>query len=197
MRYLLLSIAAACLTAPAGAQAQDRRDDRYAGEHSEHAIRACREAVRQEAGNRFGAGEIEFRDARLDRDGNAVVGRMDIPRDNHEDRFRFTCSMDFDRDEVRSVRISPVGEGDDTGYRERSADSADRAMENCRNAVADRITSQGYGRVRFDSMNVDERDSRIVGSAHARRGDDRDYFNFACNVELRDGDLQSVNVRRR
>jgi hypothetical protein len=51
--------------------------------------------------------------------------------------------------------------------------------------------------VRFDSINVDERDTRIIGSAHARRGDDSDSFNFACNVDLRDGDLQSVNVRRR
>ena len=197
MHSSFVLLAAAAVAIPAGAQAQERRDERYSGEQAEHAIRACREAVQQQAANRFGVRGIEFRDAHLDPDGDAVVGRIDIPRQNYEDHFRFACSMDFDRDEVRSVRLNPMNEGSGGGYRERSAEGPDRAMDNCRNAVAGRIANQGYGGVQFDSMRVDQRNERILGSAHAQRGDDFRSFNFACSVELRDGDLRSVSVTRR
>ncbi len=199
MRTVLILFATLAVAVPAGALAQERRANRYGEEQNEHAIRACREAVRQQAVNRFGGRAIEFRDTHLDPDGDAVVGAIDVPRGSYEDHFRFTCSMDSDRDEVRSVRLNPMGsEGSGTGYRERSAGDADRAMDNCRSAVEGRIADQGYGRVQIDSMHVDERaGDRIIGSAHARRGDDFGSFNFACSVELRDGDLRSVNVTRR
>ncbi len=187
--FLILFAAAAVLPA----MAQERRE-----EQREQAIQACREAVRQQAVDRFGARGVEFRDARVDPDGDMVVGRIDIPRQDYEDHLRFSCRMDFDRDEVQSVQLTPMGgEGSDRGYRERSAEGIDRAMDNCRNAVAGRLSDQGYAGVRFDSVRVDEQDQRIFGGAQARRGDDARAFNFSCSVELRDGDLRSVNVTRR
>jgi hypothetical protein len=195
MNSYLILLAAVAVTVPAGASAQERR---YSGEQVQHAMQACREAVRQQAVDRFGGRAIEFRDAHFDPDGDAVAGMVDIPRGGYEDHFRFTCSMDADRDAVRSVRINPVGEGAE-GYRERAM-GTDRAMDNCRSAVAGRIADQGYRGVQFDSMHIDDRSSRgdrIAGSAHARRGDDVHSFHFACSVELRDGDLRSVDVTRR
>ncbi len=199
MRSYLILLAAVAIAVPAGASAQERRDRRYSAEQTEHSIRACRDAVRQQAASRFGTRGIEIRDAHLDPDGDAIVGALDVPYRNYEDHYRFSCAMDYDRDEVRSVRITPIAEGSGAGYAERRDQSVDRAMANCRSAVAGRIAEQGYGRVQFDSMNIVDRGAGdlIVGSAHARRGDDLDSFNFSCSVELRDGDLRSVSVTRR
>ncbi len=195
MHSSLFLLTAAAVALPIGALAQDRDDYRY--RQNDQAVRACQDAVRQQASNRFGARGIEFRDAHIDPDGDAVVGMIDIPRQDYEDHFRFTCSMDFDRDEVRSVRLNPMDQGNGGGYRERSAEGPERAMDNCRSAVAGRIADQGYGRVQFDSMRVDQDADRILGVAHARRGGHGESFNFACQVEMRDGDLRSVSVTRR
>ncbi len=165
-------------------------------DQNDDAVRACRQAVQQEAANHFGNQSIEFREAHRDPDGDAVVGMLDVPRGNYEDHFRFTCSMDRDGDAVRSVRIDPVDRGGQ-GYRERGAGGPDRAMDNCRSAVAGRAAERGYGEVQFDSMRIDEPDSSIIGAAHARRGDHIESFNFNCQVEFRDGDLRSVNISRR
>ncbi len=195
MQSFLILLSTAAIAIPAGAMAQDRDQGRYSQEQTEQAIHACREAVRQQAANRFGARGVEFRGVRVDPDGDRIAGTIDIPRSGYEDHFQYTCSMDFDRDEVRSVNLQPMGPA--VGYRERSAEGPDRAMDNCRNAVASRIAGQGYGDVQFNGMHIDQDDQRIVGNAQARRGDDFDSFHFSCRVELRDGDLRSVNVTRR
>ncbi|MBZ5583085.1 MAG: hypothetical protein LAQ30_12955 [Acidobacteriia bacterium] len=193
MRTCLIVLAAAAVAAPAGALAQNRRY--YSDQQQQEAIRACRSAVQDHAARDFGGNSIEFRDAHWDADGDAVIGLVDIPRGNYEEHMRFTCSMDFDRDEVRSVRFSPISGG--TGYRERSAEGPDRAMDNCRSAVAGRIEGQGYGGVQFNAARVDQRNQRISGRARAQRGGYWESFNYSCAVELRDGDLRSVNVTRR
>jgi hypothetical protein len=49
-------------------------------------------------------------------------------------------------------------------------------------------------------MNIDDRPGRadwIVGDAKGLRGNRSDFYNFGCSVDLRDGDVRSVEVTRR
>lgn len=169
---------------------------------TEQAVQGCRDAVTRQISDRFRTNDVYFRDIRIDDNpgrNDWVIGRVDVRRYGREDRYRFSCSVNFDNGVIRSAELQPV-----EGYRERSyeggAFASDRAMENCRSAVRDRLRSDGYGPVEFRSMNVDDRPGRsdwIVGTVRADRWNRSDYLNFACSVDLRDGDLRSVNVTRR
>ena len=98
---------------------------------------------------------------------------------------------------VRSAEIERLVED-----RDRPGPSAsDRAIDSCRRAVEDRIRRDGYDRVNIRSINVDDRPGRndwVVGTADADARDRRGgSFNFSCSVDLRDGDVRSVDVNRR
>ena len=169
---------------------------------TEQAIQGCRDAVSRQVSDRFRTNDVYFRDIRLDDNpgrNDWVVGRVDVRRYGREDRYRFSCSVNFDNGVIRSAEVQPI-----EGYRERSyeggAFSSDRAMENCRRAVRDRLRNDGYGPVEFRSINVDDRPGRndwIVGMVRADRFNRSEYLNFACSVDMRDGDLRSVDVSRR
>jgi hypothetical protein len=73
-------------------------------------------------------------------------------------------------------------------------------MRNCQSGVEERLRNEGYGRLEMGSINIDNRPGRadwIVGSVKAMRGNRSDFFNFSCSVDLRDGDVRSVDVTRR
>jgi hypothetical protein len=169
---------------------------------TEQAIQGCREAVARQISDRYRTNDVSFRDVRIDDNpgrNDWVIGRVDVRRYGREDRYRFSCSVNFNNGVIRSAEVQPV-----EGYRDRSyeggAFSSDRAMENCRRGVRDRLRNEGYGPVEFRSINVDDRPGRndwIVGSVKADRYNRADYLNFSCSVDLRDGDLRSVDVSRR
>ena len=84
------------------------RDRRFS---VDQAVGVCRDAVRQEAYQRFGARDIDFR--RIDLDDNPgrrdwVIGSFEARRGRDRDMFQFACSVDFDSGRVRSVQIDPV-----------------------------------------------------------------------------------------
>lgn len=80
---------------------------------SDDAVRSCREAVIQQARDRFRTDRIEIRRIAMD-DAQGrrewVVGTLEVRRDRDRDRFdgyRFSCSADFGGRRIRSVDITP------------------------------------------------------------------------------------------
>jgi hypothetical protein len=167
---------------------------------TEQAVATCQDAVRQEA--RFRGRNIEFRETRLDDNpgrNDWVVGMVDAVRwrNSPEEHMRFSCSVNFDTGQVRSVDLQPMGGGYRGGGSERGANVA---IENCRDAVRDRMQRDRYGRVDFQSIRVDDQPGRndwIIGSVSGERGRGADIFNFSCSVNLRDGAVRSVDLTRR
>jgi hypothetical protein len=73
-------------------------------------------------------------------------------------------------------------------------------MNSCQRAVEDNIQYKGYQHVDILSIRVDDRPGRsdaIMGTARADIRYRSDSFDFTCSVDLRDGDVRSVDVRRR
>lgn len=158
----------------------------------------CQDAVRREAAERYNAMDLAFPEARIDDDHDWVRGRIEVTRGpGRQGQYQFACALNRDTGQVRSVRIDPVQGGMNPGA---AAPVTGRAMQNCRRAVAERLRNDGYGRVEFGTMNLDARPGRgdwIQGSVKGIHADTSDFFNFSCSVDLRDGDVRSVDVTRR
>jgi hypothetical protein len=158
----------------------------------DEAIRGCQDAVRQEASQRF-RGRIEFLDGRIDDNpgrNDWVVGRLST----REGQMQYSCSVDFQTGRVRSASIDAGGGAPGRG------DWNARAVESCRRAAEDRIRRDGYGRVEFTSIRVDDQPGRndwVVGTANAYRGQSFQSYNVSCSVDMRSGDVRNVDIRRR
>jgi hypothetical protein len=170
---------------------------------TEQAVNVCQDSVRQQAVTRFRGRGIEFRGTRIDDQpgrNDWVVGMVDVLRGPNapEEHLRFSCSVNFDNGQVRSVELSPMAEG----YRQESSDRAatNVALDACRQAVSTRMQRDNYGQVEFQSIRVDDkpgRDDWVIGTVRADRGRGPDAFNFSCSVDLRNGEVRSVDVTRR
>jgi hypothetical protein len=58
----------------------------------------------------------------------------------------------------------------------------------------------GFRRVEFSSTRMDDNPGRndwVIGTARAYRGPNFESFEFSCSVNLRSGEVRSVDVRRR
>lgn len=173
---------------------------------TDQAIETCRREVRTQAFDRFGTDNVDIRNINIDNNpgrNDWVTGVVDVHRGYYGDArgerarqgdaYRFSCSVNFDNGRVRSVSFQPVSEN--VGQA-----GTGRAIDNCRSAVRDRIRSDGFDRPDVTSIHVDDRPGRndwIVGTALGERYGRRESFDFSCSVELRDGDLRSVDVSRR
>jgi hypothetical protein len=189
------------------------RGDRDRGESRrftvDQAVGVCQEAVRQQAAERFRTRDIVFRRTALDDNpgrNDWVVGTFEARREpDRQETFRFSCSVNFDTGQVRSAEVEPMREpGRDERPPDRGRDGAptptSRAMDACQRAVEQRIRRDGYDRVDFGSINVDDRPGRndwIIGTVRASGRDRSGSFNFSCSVDLRDGDVRTVDVRPR
>ncbi len=162
-------------------------------------VRGCQDELKRQVYERFHTWNVAFR--RTGTQDNAggrdvVRGIMDIRRGYDRDAvFRYTCSVNFESGSIRNVQIEPF----DPDY---GADRAPTrlAMDNCQRAVEDRIRQRGYQHVDFFSVRIDDRPGRndwVVGTVRADVRMRSDSFSFSCNVELRDGDVRSVDVRAR
>jgi hypothetical protein len=169
---------------------------------TEQAVQSCQDAVRRQASERFHTENIAFRKTALDDNPGRqdwVTGLVDVRRGDERDAlFRFSCSVNFATGELRSVQIDPMDRdrmpGPDAGP------SPSRvAMNNCQQGVEDKLRGNGYQHVDFVSINVDDAPGRsdwIVGVARADMRFRSDSFKFSCSVNLRDGVVRSVDVRR-
>ena len=183
---------------------RDRGDDRYRRFTTEDAVRVCQESVRGQAYERFRTRDVEFRRTVLDDNPGRrdwVIGTLMVRREfGREELYRFSCSVDFDSGRVRSAEIERLEGGRDGDRDANNPGATARALESCQRAVEQRIRRDGFDRVEFGSINVDNRPGRsdwIVGNARGGGRNGSDSFEFSCSVDLRDGDLRSVDVRRR
>jgi hypothetical protein len=182
-------------TANPGYPATDRRDDRpewrdRSGRFgSDQAVQVCREAVRDQAMQRFGTRDINVRRINIDDEpgrNDWVVGMLEVRRGGREDHMRFSCSVNFDTGRVRSAQITEPNLGS------ASRDVVAREMDRCRDAVTDRI---GAGRVEFGRMRIEDREGSdlVLGTARSRGRN----FDFSCRVSPYSGNVRDLDVRRR
>jgi len=152
----------------------------------QQAVNVCREAIREQAMDRFGTRDVDF--GRINIDDNPgrrdwVVGTVGVRRGYGERQFPFSCSVNFDNGRVRTAQI----DAPHTGYAGR--DVVARQMDTCRSAVSDRIG----GRVTFGSINVDGDGDMVRGRAWSRgRG-----YDFTCRTSPYSGEVRSLDVNRR
>ena len=171
---------------------------------TEQAVRVCQDAVQQQAFDRFHIGNIAFRRTALDDNPGRqdwVTGMFDIRRGyDRDETYNFSCSVNFETGQVRSAQIDPIDRDrfrPGVGDADRSASRV--AMDSCQRAVEDRIARDGYQHVDFLSIHVDDRPGRndwIVGTARADVRLRSVSLGFSCSVNLQNGDVRSVDVRR-
>jgi hypothetical protein len=171
----------------------DRDRPRFAGED---AVRVCREAIAQQAADRFRTRDIQFRKIAMDDNpgrNDWVVGTV-VVRDRDGDQpYRFSCSVDFQSGRVRTAEIEP------RGVNRNPSAGLNREMQGCERAIEQRLRNDGYGRIEFRSINAENRPEgpgRINGVAAADGRDGGASFDFSCSIDARDGDIR-VEVRRR
>ncbi len=72
------------------------------------AVRVCQQAVLTQAARRFRTNDIHFQRTAIDNSPGRddwVTGTLDIHRGNREERFGFSCSVNFDNGRVRSAEL--------------------------------------------------------------------------------------------
>jgi hypothetical protein len=78
-----------------------------------------------------------------------------------------------------------------------------RAVQICQQAAAERIQRDGFQNITFRKVKPDNNAGRndfVIGTANARengRGRRKANFQFSCSVNLANGQVRSVDVRRR
>ena len=174
---------------------RDRQGDRRFT--ADQAVRVCQDNVRQQATARFRTSNVIFQRTTMeDNPGRTdwVTGTFYIRRGYRgQETHRFACSVNFENGRVRSAQIDPVD-----GGRVQGNPVAARALQSCQRAVEQRLRQDGYDRVDFANINVDERrNDLIVGNARADGRNGGATFNFSCSVDLNDGDIRNVDLSRR
>lgn len=115
---------------PDGDRDRDRYDGHYRPDYRDsdyyhryghpfsvdEAVRVCQQAVVDQARSRFRTDDIHFHRTNVDdRPGRQdwVVGSLDIHRGPREERFGFSCSVNFNNGRVRSAELDTRPMGDD------------------------------------------------------------------------------------
>jgi hypothetical protein len=166
---------------------------------TEQAVRVCQDSVREQASGRFREGNVEFLKTTLDDNpgrNDWVIGTLAVRRFDRREIYRFSCSVNFDTGRVRSAQIEQVAERDVDGDRR---GGPDLALANCRRAVEDRLHNDGFDRIEFRSINIDDQPGRndwVVGAVRAEGRGRAEFRDFSCSVDMRGGDVRSVDVRR-
>lgn len=168
--------------------------------YTDDAIRVCQVYVRDQAARRYRANDVIFRRTIMD----DQPGRNDWVKGFFEARsvtgraqnYQFACSVDFDRGTVRSATLTLM-RGPQGGYGDMASG---KAIQACEASVEQRLIHDGYRRVDFGQVNVDDRPGRndlILGVATALERERPTSFDFSCQVDLQDGDVRSAEVTRR
>jgi hypothetical protein len=165
------------------------------------AVRVCRDEVRQMANQRFGPGNVTFYDLRLQDQPDRrdwVMGAFSLRGRRHD----FACSVNFDNGNVRWANIDAPG----GRWESNSADrwvgggyNAREAIQNCRSEVFNRLRSRGMGNIDFSRLGVDNNPGRndwVTGEVSGDRGRYPEYYRFACQVNMDNGNVRSVNINR-
>jgi len=180
----------------------DRRDMRFG---PDQAIETCRNEARRQVSERFQTGDVNFRDARIDDApgrGEWVVGTLEARHPGRPDALlKFSCSVNFQTGQVREAQVEPMyRDGEGRGQDQGRPAMNPRAVENCRRAVEDRARTDGYRRVVTGNINVDDRPGRadwVMGELTADGQYGSQTLRFSCSVDMRDGDVKSVDLNTR
>ena len=86
---------------------------------TDEAVRVCQQAVMAQASRRFRSSDMHFSRTTIDDSPGRqdwVTGMLDVHRRNHEERFRFSCSVDFESGRVRSADLDTRPLSDDSRW---------------------------------------------------------------------------------
>jgi hypothetical protein len=193
-------------------QERDRAPERSVARFTtEQAVNECQDAVRRQAGERFGGRRIEFLNARIDDNpgrNDWVVGMIDVVRgQNDHDRFRFSCSVNFDNGQIRTVQIDPMVENErDRGHgpdpdRAPRGFTTEQAVNVCQDSVRRQARNRFPGRrVEFLNARIDDnRDQWVVGTIDVIRGQDMSEgrYRFSCSVNFDSGQIRTTQIDTR
>ena len=167
---------------------------------TDDAVQACQGYVRQQAARQFRANDIIFRRTRMDDQpgrNDWVTGFFEARSPSGRPRsFQFSCSVNFDNGVVRSATLNPMANPEMA-----FGDAASgRAIQGCEVSVEQRLVHDGFQRIDFGSVSVDDRPGRndsVTGAATALDRNRPAWFDFTCSVDLRDGSVRSAEVNRR
>jgi hypothetical protein len=171
-------------------------NDRFGNSNWGSAVNACENAVRDRADQQYGTRDVQVRTTDADnRAGrrDIVEGTVDVRRNNRRESYQFSCVVNTNNGNVRSVELRPNGSsgGFFPGTANRDAYSGD----DCQRAVVDRLQRDGYNDVRVGSLSGSNRNGRITGRATAERGRSTYDFDVACSTS--NGGVREVDVIRR
>jgi hypothetical protein len=168
------------------------------GESSDPNVVACREAVRHRASVDYGYRNIQFFDADStyrERPRDHVTGTFEARRDDRTEQMQYSCSMNGGGS-VRSVKIQPADEARPAPS-DAAPSSGPSIVQQCQDAVAERLNRDGPADLKFHSADFDNEDGRMVGTATVHRGNANYDVNYSCLVDRRQGTIQSVDLTRR
>ena len=77
---------------------------------TDEAVRVCQQAIVNQASRRFRNNEIHFQRTSIDDNpgrNDWVIGTVDVHRGPREERYGFSCSVDFGSGRVRSAELDP------------------------------------------------------------------------------------------
>jgi hypothetical protein len=166
----------------------------------EQAVSVCQDSVRSQAGDRFRGRRVEFLNTRIDDNpgrNDWVIGMIDVFRGPvAEERFRFSCSVNFDTGQVRTVQIDPIE--DRRGPSRRF--TTEQAVSVCQDAVRRQAEDRFRGRrVEFLNTRIDDNPGRndwVIGTIDVFRG--RDFsegrYRFSCSVNFDTGQVRSADI---
>jgi hypothetical protein len=142
------------------------------------------------------------------RNGGVAVVRLE-DSDGGSEGYTFDLFWSGGSDDYRGPGGPPSGgpdRGPGGGYGDRGPGGGyrggpgrNRGVQACEIAVRDRLRRDGYREIDFARINVDDNPGRndwVVGTLSASRRGRLEYLDFSCSVNLNNGDVRSVDVRR-
>jgi hypothetical protein len=167
---------------------------------TDEAVRGCQDYVRDQAARRFRASDVVFRRTIMDdQPGRSdwVKGFLETRGGGGPNHFRFSCSVNFATGQVRSADLQPM-QGD---FGNAFGDGGTgRVIQACEASVEQRMAQDGFRRIDFGSVRMDDRPGRgefVVGAASALEHDRPLWFDFSCSADLRGGTVRSAEVTPR
>jgi hypothetical protein len=169
----------------------------------EQAVSVCQDSVRNQVRDRFRGRRVEFLNTRIDDNpgrNDWVIGMIDVFGGQvGQERFRFSCSVNFDTGMVRSVQVDPMDDrrGPDRPSRRFTVE---QAVGVCQDSIRRQAEDRFRGRrVEFVNSRIDDNPGRndwVIGMIDVFRG--RDYsegrYRFSCSVNFDTGVVRTADI---
>jgi len=167
----------------------------------DEAIRTCRESIRKSAASRLGALNIDFRSTQLSENQgapNRVEGTFAVHWGEKPEIHTYACSVDasdgslqWTQIDSKSAETAPAGSTTQRTYTDTDL------IDKCRNAVRKKIYDHGYIGMHANSISIEKSadlSDRVVGTATAETGGNRNVFKFSCEISRSTGVIKSIEV---